>query len=80
MAEYLTLYDKDGRDTGFVQLRDETVPARPLWEERGQQTLRGMALQQLYGQYEQAQTPEERRTAALAAQYVRCALEGRELP
>ena len=63
-----------------LELRDETVPARPLWEECGRQTLRGMALQQLYGQYEQAQTPEERRTAALAAQYVRCALEGRELP
>ena len=27
MAEYLTLFDKDGRDTGFVQLRDETVRA-----------------------------------------------------
>ena len=23
MAEYLTLFDENGRDTGFVQLRDE---------------------------------------------------------
>lgn len=63
-----------------LELRDETEPARDIWAERGQPTLRGIALEQLFTAYSQAETAADRSTAALAAQYVLHALEGRELP
>lgn len=63
-----------------LELRDETVPFRTLWEGWDAQTLRGLALQTLKQQYDAAPDQETRRTAALAARYVLAALEGREAP
>lgn len=63
-----------------LDLRDETVPPRDLWEGCGAQTLRGLTLQALKKQYDAAPDQEARQTAALAARYALAALEGREAP
>ena len=55
-----------------LDLRDETVPVRDLWEGAGDGTLRGTALELLKNSGDPA--------AELAARYVLAALEGREAP
>ena len=55
-----------------LDLRDETVPVRDLWEGAGDGTLRGTALELLKHSGDPA--------AELAARYVLAALEGREAP
>ena len=62
-----------------LELRDRRTPPRSLWEEAGEQTLRGLALKQLKQQYDQAEDGEKD-TFALAARYLLAALEGREAP
>lgn len=56
-------------------LRDQTTPRRDLWAERGDDTLKGLFLQQLYG--DKATDPE---LYALAAAMGVAAMEGREVP
>ena len=56
-----------------LQIEDETEPLYDLWEACGDGTLRGLALDVL----REGEDPD---LAALAAQYLLCALEGREAP
>lgn len=63
-----------------VELQDETIPERDLWQDCETQTLKGLALKRLKQQYDSARTEEQRQKARLAAKYVIAALEGRELP
>ena len=56
-----------------LQIEDETEPLPELWEACGDGTLRGLALDALREQ-------EDAGLAALAAQYLLFALEGREAP
>jgi DNA repair exonuclease SbcCD nuclease subunit len=58
-----------------LQLRDETVQARNIWEKRGQNTLSGVFTDRLYAQHEAARDDKERRVVALAARYGLSALE-----
>ena len=61
-----------------LTLRDETVPKRDLWAGAGEDTLRGLALQTLKADYDNAPDDDTRRTAALAARMLLAAIEGRE--
>ena len=63
-----------------LEVRDRTLPRQDLWSGCGDGTLRGLTLQALKQQYDRAETPEERQTAAQAARYALAALERRDLP
>ena len=63
-----------------LEIRDETLPRQSLWADCGEETLRGLTLQALKRKYDQAETVQERQTAAQAARFVLAALEGRDLP
>ena len=63
-----------------LELRDETVPPRELWDGCGERTLRGLTLAALKQQYDAAPDQAARQTVALAARYALAALEGREAP
>ncbi len=63
-----------------LELRDETVPPRDLWQGWEDETLRGLTLRALKNRYDAAPDQETRRTAALAARYALAALEGRDAP
>lgn len=56
-----------------LQVLDETTPERDLWEDCGDGTLRGLALETL-------RDGEDKELARLAAEYLLAALEGRESP
>lgn len=63
-----------------LTLRDGTRPARPLYAGAGENTLRGIVLELLQNQRNDAQSEAEQQTADLAARYVLAALEHGEVP
>jgi exonuclease SbcD len=67
-------------DTHFfrLELRDKTTLRRDLWENAGEDTLRGLFLTRLLLQYNAAETEAERDRITRAARYGLAALDGRE--
>lgn len=64
----------------YLEIRDETVPPRDLWQDCDDSTLRGLTMSALKARLDEAETPEQRQLAAMAARYALAALEGREMP
>lgn len=62
-----------------LTIRDRTVPKADLWACAGEDTLKGLLLQNLKEQWHRAPT-EEKKRYELAARYALAALEGREVP
>lgn len=58
-----------------LQLRDETVKKRDVWELVGQDSLTGLFLEKLRAMLDTSKTDEERRVIELAARYGLAALE-----
>lgn len=58
-----------------LQLRDETIKKRDVWEQEGQDSLAGVFLQKLRTMLDSARSDEERRLIELAARYGLAALE-----
>lgn len=68
------------RDRFFaLQLRDETTVRRELWDRCGEDTLRGLFLQELRQQYEAAADDETRRRIEQAARFGTAAMDNREV-
>ena len=63
-----------------LELRDETVRRRDLWEGCGENSLRGLFLQNMKERLAAAEGEEERETLLLAVRYGLSALEGGEEP
>lgn len=63
----------------FLELRDKTRPARELWARAGEDTLRGLFLQEMKGRYDAAPSEEAREEIALAVRFGLAAMEGRDL-
>lgn len=66
----------EGRFFG-LSIRDETRPKRDIWQDVGEDTLRGLFLRQLRAQYDRAPDDEARRQIALAAKLGLDAMENR---
>ena len=62
-----------------LSIRDHTIPKADLWAAAGEDTLKGILLQNLKQQWHAAPTSEKKRYE-LAARYALAALEGREVP
>ncbi len=62
-----------------LDLRDQRRLPRDLWEGAGEETLRGLALEELRKGYEN-ETEGRQKITELAAKYLLAALEGREAP
>lgn len=62
-----------------LQLRDQTRPAEDIWKRAGEDTLRGLFLQDLRRHWEAASDEEERQKIALAVRFGLAALDGRDL-
>ena len=62
-----------------LELRDKTRAARDLWEKRDEDTLRGLFLRNLYGQYETARTQEEKDRIEQAVRFGLAAMDNREM-
>jgi len=62
-----------------VAVKDETIPARGLWDGADEDSLTGIFLSRMKERYDAAASDEERSRAALAARYGVAALEGREV-
>ena len=62
-----------------LQLRDRTRPAEDIWRRAGEDSLRGLFLQDLRQRWESAQDEEQRRQIALAVRFGLAALDGRDL-
>lgn len=62
-----------------LQLRDQTRPAEDIWKRAGEDTLRGLFLQDLRRRWEAASDEEERQKIALAVRFGLAALDGRDL-
>lgn len=62
-----------------LTIRDHTIPKADLWASAGEDTLKGILLQNLKQQWHCAPT-EEKKRYELAARYALAALEGREVP
>lgn len=62
-----------------LSLRDETIPRRDLWENCGEDTLRGLFLQQLRQQYDAAPDDETRRIITQAARFGLHAMDHQEV-
>lgn len=58
-----------------LQLRDETVQSRDVWAQTGQDSLAGLFLQKLRGQFDAAQSETEKNKIELAARYALAAIE-----
>lgn len=63
----------------FLELRDKTRPARSLWARAGEDTLRGLFLQEMKGRYDAAPSEEAREEIALAVRFGLAAMEGRDI-
>ena len=63
-----------------LTLRDETTPRRELWDGCGEDTLRGLFLQTLRAQYDEAPTAAEKLQIADAVRLGLAAMDGREAP
>ena len=62
-----------------LELKDQTVKPTEIWDQAGEDTLRGVYFQRLKDAAELAE-PEERQRILLAAEISRLLLEGREVP
>ena len=62
-----------------LNLRDKTLPTVDLWAACGDDSLRGLFLQELKARYDAETDEEERQLIAQAARYGLAATEGREL-
>ena len=62
-----------------LQLRDRTRPAEDIWRRAGEDSMRGLFLQDLRQRWESAQDEEQRRQIALAVRFGLAALDGRYL-
>ena len=82
--------EKDGADAEAIraalaerfyalEVQDETRPAVDLWEGAGEDSLKGLFLQNLKGKYLAAQTEEERATVIRAVRFGLAALERRDM-
>lgn len=74
------LYDRLSEQFLHLEIRDETIPTRDIWDGCGDSTLRGLTLTSLKTRFDAAETPEQRQLLTLAARYALAALEGREMP
>lgn len=61
-----------------LQLRDETVLRRDIWEKAGEDSLRGQFLQRLRAAYDKAKDDSERELVIQAARWGLAALDNRE--
>lgn len=62
-----------------LQLRDETTVRRDLWDKCGEDTLRGLFLQELRRQYDAAPDDAARRRIEQAARFGTAAMDDREV-
>lgn len=62
-----------------LELRDKTRPARSLWARAGEDSLRGLFLQEMKGRYDAAPSAEAREEIALAVRFGLAALDGRDM-
>lgn len=62
-----------------LELRDKTRPAQSIWAKAGEDTLRGMFLQEMKVRYDAAPSEEAREDIALAVRFGLAALDGRDL-
>lgn len=62
-----------------LSIRNHTIPKADLWTGAGEDSLKGLLLQDLQKQWHSAPTAEKKRFE-LAARYALAALEGREVP
>jgi len=62
-----------------LELRDKTRPAQALWARAGEDTLRGLFLQEMKGRYDAAPSEEAREEIALAVRFGLAAMEGRDI-
>lgn len=72
------LYDRLGDGFFALQLRDETVLRRDVWESAGEDSLRGQFIMRLKTALDNAKTEEERERITQAARWGLAALDGRE--
>ena len=63
----------------FLELQDKTRPAQALWARAGEDTLRGLFLQEMKGRFDAAPSEEAREQIALAVRFGLAAMEGRDL-
>lgn len=62
-----------------LEIRDKTRAAQDIWEKRDEDTLRGLFLRNLYGQYDAAETEEERTRIEQAVRFGLAAMDNREI-
>ena len=62
-----------------LELRDKTRPARSLWARAGEDSLRGLFLQEMKGRYDAAPSAEAREEITLAVRFGLAALDGRDI-
>ena len=62
-----------------LELRDRTRPAQSLWARAGEDSLRGLFLQEMKGRYDAAPSGEAREEIALAVRFGLAALDGRDI-
>ena len=62
-----------------LELRDRTRPARSLWEKAGENSLRGLFLQEMKIKYDAAPDEAARDQVTLAVRFGLAALEGRDI-
>lgn len=62
-----------------LELRDKTRPARSLWEKAGENSLRGLFLQEMKRKYDAAPDEAAREQVALAVRFGLAALDGRDV-
>lgn len=62
-----------------LELRDKTRPARSLWEKAGENSLRGLFLQEMKRKYDAAPDEAAREQVTLAVRFGLAALDGRDV-
>lgn len=62
-----------------LEMKDRTRPAQSLWEKAGENSLRGLFLQEMRKKYDAAGDEESRDRVALAVKFGLAALEGKDL-
>lgn len=62
-----------------LELRDQTRPAQSLWARAGEDSLRGLFLQELRSRYDAAQTEQEQARIVQAVRFGLAALDGRDM-
>ncbi len=62
-----------------LQLRDETSVAADIWQRAGEDSLRGLFLQQLRAQYDAATENEEKERIVAAVRFGLAAMDGRDM-